>query len=153
MTDHRPFTRRFRELISGESQFDVAQRLGYTQGRVSHFARGEKPSRAFVEKLVEVYGLNREEWLTLAGFREEEDAAAPVGDDTQRIAAAVADLLRGEGTLTPRQRLAVGLADRAEEWGRAIPVDFYRGLSAVTTYEQADAILRDLDRQHAEGLL
>jgi predicted transcriptional regulator len=53
MTDHRPFTRRFRELIAGESQFDVAQKMGYTQSRVSHFARGEKPSRAFVEKLIE----------------------------------------------------------------------------------------------------
>lgn len=62
------FSRRFRELVAGEQQREVANKLGYTASRVSQVLRGEKPSREFVERVVELYGVERDEWLGYAGF-------------------------------------------------------------------------------------
>jgi hypothetical protein len=49
--------------------------------------------------------------------------------------------------------LAEGLVSRSAQWGRPVPVEFSRAAVEVTTFEQAAAILADLDRQHAEGLI
>lgn len=68
MAGHWEFSRRLKELLAGENQYEVAAKLGYTQSRVSQISRGEKPSRAFVERAIEVYDLPREEWLALAGY-------------------------------------------------------------------------------------
>lgn len=80
--DHRPFTRRFRELIAGEEQEAVGQKLGYSQARVSQMARGHRPSREFVERLIDVYGLDRDEWLTLAGHRQPTQATQSAAELT-----------------------------------------------------------------------
>lgn len=70
MVDYREFGRRLKELLAGVDQVDAAIRLGYTQSRISQMCRGEKPSKAFVQRLVEAYGLDENEWMTLAGLRE-----------------------------------------------------------------------------------
>ena len=91
MTDPMEFSRHFRELIVGERQADVARKLGYVQSRVSQVARGERPSRDFVERLVEVYELDRETWLQYAGFAprppveaEEERLRRIIGEELDR---------------------------------------------------------------------
>jgi len=79
------FSRRFRELVAGEAQGDVGRRLGYTGGRIGQILRGERPSREFIERLIQAYSLDRDEWLALAGY----GGPAPV-DERQAIAEAAA---------------------------------------------------------------
>lgn len=70
--DHTAFTRRFKELIALHSQQDVARAIGFTQGRISQIARGERPSREFVERTISAFELDRDEWLGLAGYGPKE---------------------------------------------------------------------------------
>lgn len=99
MADYLAFARRLKELIAAEDQMEVAAKLGYTQSRVSQMCRGEKPARAFVERLIEVYNLPREEWLALANLGR----PAAVDDERLEIARRAAEetvtRLRAEGAL------------------------------------------------------
>src|SRR5262245_32849258 len=80
------FTRQLRRLLMGQSNESVGQRLGYSLSRIGQVLRGERPSREFVERLIEVYELPREEWLSLAGYAWE---AKP--DRETRLALRVAE--------------------------------------------------------------
>lgn len=150
MADYARFGRRLKELIAGEDQVDVGKRLGYTQSRVSQMCRGEKPSREFVERLVVAYDLPREEWLQLAGFREQEEEPAAYSDEwADRIAERAVDkYLARQGS----ERLVSGLAALTQEFGRPIPVDLTDGTAGLTV-ERAETILADLRKQLEEGLI
>lgn len=87
------FSRRLRELVAGEQQREVANKLGYTASRISQILRGEKPSREFVERVIEVYEVDRDLWLGYAGY----GAAARATDPTEAVASAVVRQLLEQG--------------------------------------------------------
>lgn len=111
MSDPMEFSRHFKELIFGETQAAVARKLGFVQSRVSQIARGEKPSRDFVERLVEVYELDRDLWLQRAGFAPR----PPVEDEDERLRRILREELRPTADTAAAQ-----LLDAAElEYERA----------------------------------
>jgi hypothetical protein len=135
------FSRRFKELTAGESYGEIGRKLDYTAPRIGQVARGERPSREFVERLVEAYGLDREEWLALAGLgqrepREDERAA------TARLAAeeAVRRLLEEVRLLTPSDRVLDWLKSIQERYGRTVEIHFTGGASALS-HDQVDALI------------
>jgi transcriptional regulator with XRE-family HTH domain len=111
LADHQDFGRRLKELVAGQNQIDVANRLGYTAPRVSQIMRGEKPSREFVERLIEAYTLPREEWLAMAGF-------GPRGidsDERQALAEAAArEVLRQQEDPNAALGRVIDAAERGE---------------------------------------
>lgn len=149
MSDHLPFTRRLKELIVQETQGEVANRLGYTPPRVSQIARGERPSREFVERLITAYDLPREEWLAMAGFGPKADPA----DEREEIANRAAD--------KAVQKLLGYQTDSEEVFWREVRQSYHRlqaeGVSmllpahsidwATITPEQAVEMARELERQ------
>lgn len=91
MPDHLTFGRKLKELLAGETGIEVARKLGYTGGRVSQIMRGERPSREFVERLIEAYALDREEWLAAAGFVTAEAEAERTSYDLKELARLTAE--------------------------------------------------------------
>jgi transcriptional regulator with XRE-family HTH domain len=81
------FARRFKELTAGQLQADVARRLGFTASYVSAIQRGQRPSREFVERVVEAYGVDREEWLRLGQIRPQAEVQEDERLDIARRAA------------------------------------------------------------------
>lgn len=105
MPIHRPWGRRFKELIAerGESQFEVAEQLGVSQAYVSQFARGVQPSFRLAEKIIQVFELEpqREELMELMGHgpkRVEDEAPEPpsIEDLITRAAAEAAKVAAEE---------------------------------------------------------
>jgi transcriptional regulator with XRE-family HTH domain len=66
------FGRRFRELTAGQTQTDVADELGIGQATVSNMRAGKLPGREILERIITCYQLDREEWLALAGFTDQD---------------------------------------------------------------------------------
>jgi transcriptional regulator with XRE-family HTH domain len=112
MPEPKVFARRFKELVAGENQVDVAVKLGYTAGRVSQIMRGERPSREFVERLITAYELPREEWLELGGYSGQSPARAEEDRFADKVAARIAALFN---------------RPPAEEWTADEKRDFYLG--------------------------
>lgn len=146
---HTPFTRRLRELIAQEnSQGDVARRMGYTGPRISQVARGERPSREFVERLIQAYDLDREEWLALAGYGETE--TDPTAALIQRAADAAVERMvkqmkeEAQEPETPQQWLLRGISGLEKELGQTISVDFHQEGYRNLTWEGAAKLLADL---------
>jgi transcriptional regulator with XRE-family HTH domain len=136
------WVRRVRTEAGDTTQADAARRVGISQAYLSRWEQGDVPRAEMVEQFAAAYGQDPEEAKRIAGLEE-----------PRSLEDRIADKLRGEGLLTPRQMVDVGLADRARRWGVSLPVDFFRAGAGVTDYEQAAAILADLDQQHAEGLI
>lgn len=64
------FARRFRALRGERTQGHFGRLLEIHQSTVSAIERGEStPTRQLIDKLVEVEGVDREEWEALAGLR------------------------------------------------------------------------------------
>lgn len=148
-SSHILFTRRFRELIALESQGEVAGKLGFTQSRVSQIARGEKPSRQFVERLIETYELDREEWLALAGYSRDV-SPDPTAELIQRAAdEAVRKMVKQmkeeeQEQETPQQWLERGISGLEKEIGQTISIDYNQEGYQNMTYTHAAEILADL---------
>jgi hypothetical protein len=135
------FSRRFKELTAGESYGEIGRKLDYTAPRIGQVARGERPSREFVERLVEAYGLDREEWLALAGLGLRE----PKEDERTFVAnlaatAAVRQLLEEIRVLTPSDRLLDWLRSIQTLYGRQVEIHFAGGASGLT-HEQVDNLI------------
>lgn len=124
------FSRRLRELVAGEQQREVANKLGYTASRISQILRGEKPSREFVERVIEVYEVDRDLWLGYAGY----GAAARFADPTEAVASAVVRQLLEQGYVA-----APSSASRIND---APPADY-----SVTLAEQLRAVRERLETE------
>ena len=154
MTLRGDFGARFRQLIAGRPQKEVAEVLGISQPYISRLARGSRPSRELVQRLASVFGLDEDEWLRLAGYATQET-------EEERLTAiatrAAEEALRRAGILpeSGAQRLVRGLQELNREHGRPIPVDLSRGLdvNGSLTIGEAEAILLDLRRQLQDGLI
>jgi transcriptional regulator with XRE-family HTH domain len=146
------FSRKFRELVAGELQRDVANKLQFTASRISQIMRGEKPSREFVERVIEVYGVDREEWLGYAGF-------GPKGPTDERE-----DLIRRTTEEVLRATSSAYQALSAASWFLAeyariqhahphlfIPLPSLRGGIEGLTMEGAKDLIRLTEELIAEG--
>jgi transcriptional regulator with XRE-family HTH domain len=144
--EHIAFTRRFKAFLAEQPhQVEVANRLRYSPARVNQIARGERPSREFVERFIDAYDLDREEWLGLAGYGPRPSAEDEQRDLIRRTAEEVlrrTGLIRDEGESynapTGAQILARGLADLAREYGKeagVIPVALFGGTENLTPDE------------------
>jgi transcriptional regulator with XRE-family HTH domain len=151
---HLPFTRRLRELVAPESQQDVANKLDYTQGRVSQVLRGEKPSREFVERLIAAYDLPRDEWLASAGFvaLPAEDAESATPDDMARVAAEAAQ--KAVEGAEERFRLLLRESTYETEWPLGIgpeAVDDLPPESMPRLKQQVEKLIAEERRRQGRG--
>lgn len=112
------FARRLKELVAGEHQIDVARKLNYTSARVSQMMRGERPSREFVERLIEAYGLNREEWLALADLPRKAKDPITYEPDLESVRIRAAEGPEGWNRLTSQEQEAFRRAIRTLTEGR-----------------------------------
>lgn len=165
----RSFQRRLQEFVAERDAKDVAQRTRYTVGRIYQLCRGEKPSREFVERLVEAYGLPREEWLTLAGIGLQSSpdpeeallarAAQRGAEEALRQAGFVPGSFTERMTIGPQPEPEPngkeiwfdGLISLKQRYGRPIPVDMELGDNP--TPEEARRHLADLEKQAKDGTL
>jgi transcriptional regulator with XRE-family HTH domain len=150
------FARRFKELTAGETQQQVARRLGYTTGRIGQVQRGEKPSREFVERLVEAYALDRGEWLDLAGLNRH--GPEPENERESRIARLAAELaveeavrrLLGDPRMeTLEQEFLRRVMELQERYG-VTPRLFLDGGPGGLTRERLESSLAVIERRMAE---
>lgn len=142
MSELSPFTRRFREVIAQEPQQDVARRLGYTQSRVSQVARGEKPSRELVERLVQSYALPREEWLSLAGY----GPRPTVEDERETIASRAAELALTRLGWTPE---VLAVADELKETRESL-ADVERAIAELSA--EIDRVVNERNPGAGKGV-
>lgn len=151
MADWSAFSSRFKELIATEkNQTVVAKRLGYSTPRIGQMARGEKPSRSFVERLIERYDLDRDEWLGLAGMgpQANDPTAEMIREAAREAAFEVARAVNGP------QRLYEGLVDLQERYpGQDVPLPRMHGGAVTLTVEEAESILADLEDKMRRGIV
>lgn len=154
----RRFSRRLMEVTAGQSQEEVGQKLGYSGSRIGQVQRGQRPSREFIERLVEGYALDRKEWLELAGYRLGKPDA-PIDETTVR---SVEEALRRMG-LSDQRKLAdtENPGDRFVRLARSLvaactavnvppppAINWSLGTNIPDT-ESTDQLLRQLVDQHA----
>jgi transcriptional regulator with XRE-family HTH domain len=144
----------FCEVTAGETQEEVAARLGISQAWVSRLRRDTPPSPELLERIIREYSLDPAEARRAAGYEGEEPEEEWL---TQIAAQTVKEVLRRAGMSTPTgaQRLVEGLRELNRKYGRPIPIDLAGGLAdnRTLTVAQAEAILRDLEQQLEEGLI
>jgi transcriptional regulator with XRE-family HTH domain len=150
------FSRALKEFLANRNQYDVAAEMGYSQARISQIARGEKPSRAFVERLIETYDLPREDWLEKAGMRPADPDAE--NEREHRIARLAADLaveetvkrLLGEYRMeTLEQEFLRRVLELQERYGVA-PRLYLDGGPGGLTRERLESSLAVIERRMAE---
>jgi transcriptional regulator with XRE-family HTH domain len=143
----KEFARRFRELIVGKRQADVAETLEITQSYVGQVARGDaRPGRALVERVIEKFGLPREEWLNLAGYGQANE------DPEEALVNRAVD--RAVASVNGAQRLFDGLVTLQEEHPQVtIPVPRMHGGVRRLTVEEAESILADMRDKIKRGLI
>jgi transcriptional regulator with XRE-family HTH domain len=160
MTPNKPippetlaFARKLKELTAGETQTDIGRRLGFAGSYISQIQRGQRPSRNFVERLVEAYGVDREEWLRAAGFRpvpEEQE------DERMEIARrAAAEILRQtQGPPLDRIRAASRELQYERDPESTTPVEAFEGSNIhpddLPVLESIAGAL-EAERRHKQG--
>jgi transcriptional regulator with XRE-family HTH domain len=140
------FARRFSEATAGETQSAVALKLGVTPSYVGQIKRGlYMPGRPVVERFAELYGLDRDEWLALAGYetREASPGEQRLGEWLDRAA------FRAAAAVNGAQRLAQGLYELSQRFGGPVPVHL-RGGAETLTVAEAERLLADFERQMRE---
>lgn len=110
------FLPRLRELIAREpTQAAAASRMGITPSHLSQILKGTyKPSRKLIAQIADGFGVDRDEWEVLAGFRE-----SVAGPDTSPVPA------------TDIAWQALEAARRAEEEARRTREEVTRRLDQV----------------------
>lgn len=152
-TGHSGFTSKFRAILdaAGESQSASARRLGYTHGWISQVVNGGRPSREFVDRVADVYGADRDELLSLAGF-DRQAYRDPVTEAAELAAkkavqAMVAQLFR-EREEQPRdyyhRRLGEITALCADLGVDFSPPRFHGGTESLSSREQVDGVIEGL---------
>jgi transcriptional regulator with XRE-family HTH domain len=95
------------------SQSDLARELGVGTGTISRWMNGRQPDTRYCERIADVFGVEADLVLTLAGHRPEVEPIDP-DDPVERICG----LLR-RARLTLEQFDAVeGMVDRYRGWNR-----------------------------------
>lgn len=102
------FKKRFRELIAGKTQADVAEELGVGQSTVSNMAAGYPPSRVeVVDRISQKYSVDRDEWLHLAGLADEDPDEARIREVADAAAEKAVDRVLREAPVSAEFRLAI----------------------------------------------
>lgn len=145
--DPRRFGRRLMELTAGESQEEIGRKLGYTGSRIGQVQRGQRPSREFIERLVEAYTIDRKEWLELAGYR----LGAPGASVDETMVRSVEEAMRRMGLAgkSGAEAFVEGLSLLQQELDR--PLLLRPKLKPGITVEEAEGLLADIRLAAEEG--
>jgi hypothetical protein len=142
------FTPRFNEVTAGETNSAVARRIGCTPAFISGLRSGiYGMGPELLARFVREYGLNLPEWQGLAGHLKEQEARQAAALERLRDLALEA-ARRAIETVSGAQRLANGLFELSQKYGRPVPV-YLEGGAETLTVEEADKLLAEFDRQLA----
>jgi transcriptional regulator with XRE-family HTH domain len=155
MPTYTDFSRAFREVNVGLTQFEVGQKIGVTQSYAGQLLRGQaRPSRELVDRIIREYPQKApEEWLRVTGW----NASQELPDERQEIADAVVRKLIDSGAIPdpedPYTVFSRGHAALNRKHGRYIPVpsSHLGGDLILNSREDAERWLRAMEQLIAEG--
>jgi len=137
---------------AGDSQYTAAEKLGVTHPTIWKMTRGDV-SRRLLDKFIDTYHLNRNEWLLLSGYPEEVQSKAAVRNTIEEAAELAA--IKAAERINGAARFVRGLAELRKKYhGSPIPLPEFDPdpLEGPLTVEAAEALLAYIDTEMAQRL-